>query len=72
MTIPDIPRAVAHARLAKAVQAGRPAEQIELLRAEYHACAARDRIREVAPRLLPEHRAELAVLLTTGGGDLAA
>ena len=67
MTIPDIPRAVAHARLAKAVQSKRPAEQIDQLRAEYHACAARDRIREVVPRLLPEHRAELAELLTGGG-----
>ena len=72
MPIPPIRRSVAHARLAKAVQAGRPDEVVEQLRAEYHACAARDRILDMVPRVAPEYRRELASLLLPEGDADAA
>ncbi len=72
MPIPDIRRSVAHARLARAIQTGQPAEVVDRLRAEYHATAARDKIIELAPRVAPEFRRELAALLLQGDAADAA
>ena len=69
MPIPDIRRSVAHARLARAIQTGQPAEVVDRLRDEYHATAARDKIAELVPRVAPEFRGELAALLLGQGGD---
>jgi hypothetical protein len=65
------PRSVLRARLARGIQLGVPEDQIRGMRSAYHARALGDRITEVADRLLPEHRAELAELLTGGDRDAA-
>ena len=65
-------RHVLRARLARAVQLGAPDDQILALRSAYHARAVGDHINEVADRLLPEHRAELAGLLVGDGGGADA
>ena len=63
------PRSVLRAQLARQTQLGAPADQIRDLRSLYHARAIRDHIDDVADRLLPQHRAELAALLSGGDRD---
>jgi hypothetical protein len=66
------PRSVLRARLARGTQLGLPDDEIRDLRSAYHCRAISDHIAEVAERLLPEHRLELAELLAGGDRDAAA
>jgi hypothetical protein len=65
---------LAKSRLARGVQRGDPPDRIAELRAQYYAARARDYLSGLidADRLLPEHRIQLAELLTGGDRDAAA
>jgi hypothetical protein len=68
----SISPALAKSRLARAVQRGDSPERVAELRACYYAAKTRVELSGLiaSGRLLPEHRAELAGLLTgPGGGD---
>lgn len=66
--------ALAKSKLALAVRRGDSPEHLAELRACYYAAKTREQLSGLiaAGRLLPEHRAELAGLLTGRGDDAAA
>jgi hypothetical protein len=72
--ISDISPAMAKSQLAHASKRGDPPERVTELRQVYYAAKARVFLAGLisADRLLPEHRAELADLLTGGGADAPA
>jgi hypothetical protein len=72
--ISGISPALAKSRLACAVQRGDSPERVAELRRIYYAAKARDFLTGLisADRLLPEHRAELASLLTGRDAEVAA
>jgi hypothetical protein len=72
--ITGISPTLAKSRLACAVRGGDPPERVAELRRLYYAAKARVFLSDLisADRLLPEHRAELAHLLVSGGDHVAA